>query len=568
MGHQRPSQPAHAQGRLGHLLDRAVDPEAVALVERDPHLDPPGVTRLTYAQLRHEVDTLHRQLADRGLRRGDVVALWLPNWTDLVVWQLALAALGAAALGVNTRYHVHEVAHLLRRARPACVAVPHAFLDLDFAGQLRRAVADVADDRQPPPTPQVAVVRPASDGADLTAFDVGGGVWSPADFEPRAPAAPADFGPQAPAAPADPPAPDDLACVFTTSGSTSAPKLAAHDQHSVVHHSQRVAERFDVRPGDAVLCVLPLSGVFGFTPAFAALAAGAACVLVPVFRPADAVRAMHDHDVTHLVGGDDLFGRLEDAWERDPVPLSSWRRGGIADFVGRTHEILSWAEHHAGARVCGVYGSSELFALTTIWEPDTPIPQRALGGGRLVSPEIEVRVVAEDTGRQLPAGETGELQFRGYNVVREYVGDPVATAAAVTDDGWFRSADLGRLRDDGEGLVYVCRAGDALRLRGFLVNPAEIEEFLASHDDVAVPQVVGVTGSDGADVAVAFVTLRSGAASGEDELMAWCRAHLAPFKVPARVVVVDEFPTTAGTNGTKIQKAVLRQWADELPTGR
>lgn len=557
MGHQRPSRQAQPEPRLDHLLDRAVDPDAVALVERDPHSDPPAVTRLTYAELRHEVDTLHRQLADRGLRRGDVVALWLPNWTDLVVWQFALAALGAAALGVNTRYHVHEVAHLLRRARPACVAVPHAFLGLDFAGQLRRAVADVADDRQPPPTPQVAVLRPAFDGADLAAFDVGGGVWSPASP-----------GPEPPAASAGSADPDDLACVFTTSGSTSAPKLAAHDQHSVAHHSQRVAERFDVRPGDAVLCVLPLSGVFGFTPAFAALAAGAACVLVPVFRPADAVRAMHDHDVTHLVGGDDLFGRLKDAWEHDSVPLSSWRRGGIADFVGRTHEILSWAEQHAGARVCGVYGSSELFALTAIWEPDTPIPQRALGGGRLVSPEIEVRVVAEDTGRELPAGETGELQFRGYNVVREYVGDAAATAAAVTDDGWFRSADLGRLRDDGEGLVYVCRAGDALRLRGFLVNPAEIEEFLASHDDVAVAQVVGVTGSDGADLAVAFVTLRSDAACGEEELMAWCRAHLAAFKVPARVVVIDEFPTTAGTNGTKIQKAVLRRWADELPTAR
>lgn len=557
MGRQRPSQQAHADLRLDRLLDHVVDPDAVALVERDPQPDPARITRLTYAQLRREVDALHRQLADRGLRRGDVVALWLPNWTDLVVWQFALAALGAAALGVNTRYHVHEVAHLLRRARPACVALPHAFLDLDFAGQLRRAVADVAHDVQPPPPPQVAVVRPASDGADLAGFDVGGGVWSPASAAPQPPAASADAA-----------APDDLACVFTTSGSTSAPKLAAHDQHSVVRHSQRVAERFDVRPGDAVLCVLPLSGVFGFTPAFAALAAGAACVLVPVFRPADAVRAMHDHHVTHLVGGDDLFGRLKDTWEHDPVPLSSWRRGGIADFLGRTHEILSWAEHHAGARVCGVYGSSELFALTTIWEPDTPIPQRALGGGRLVSPEIEVRVVAEDTGRELPVGETGELQFRGYNVVREYVGDPAATAAAVTDDGWFRSADLGRLREDREGLVYVCRAGDALRLRGFLVNPAEIEEFLASHDDVAVAQVVGVTGPDGADLAIAFVTLHPGAACGEEQLMAWCRAHLAPFKIPARVVVIDEFPTTAGTNGTKIQKAVLRQWADELPTAR
>lgn len=535
------------------LADVAADaPEAVALVERGPH----GVTQLTYGQLRREVDALHRQLVDRALGRGDVVALWLPNWTDMVVWQFALARLGAAALGVNTRYRVHEVAHLLRRARPACVALPAAFLDLDFVGQLHRAVADVAGDDHPPPRPQVAVVRSQVPNADLTAFDVGGGAWAPA----------AEPGPARHAGAAG--RPRDVVCVFTTSGSTSAPKLAAHDQASVVHHSRRVAERFEVGGGDAVLCVLPLSGVFGFTPAFAALAAGAACVLVPVFRPVETLQAMADHGVTHLVGGDDLFGRLKDAWADAPVSLSSWRRGGIADFLGHTHEILDWAEHHAGARVCGVYGSSELFALTTIWEPDTPIPQRAVGGGRLVSPDIAVRVVDESSGGELPAGETGELQFRGYNVAREYLGDPRATAAAFTADGWFRSGDLGRLRDDGDGLIYVCRAGDALRLRGFLVNPAEIEEFLATHDDVTVAQVVGVTGSDGADLAVAFVTLHSGAADSEEELLAWCRAHLAPFKVPARVVVVDEFPTTAGTNGTKIQKAVLRQWADELPPAR
>lgn len=546
MGHQPPSGQEHANLRLHSLLEGA-EPDAVAVVERDAT----GIIRLTYAELRHEVDALHHQLGERGLQRGDVVGLWLPNWTDMLVWQLALAALGAAALGVNTRYNVHELTHLLRRAGPACVAVPHTFLDLDFAGRLRRAVADVADDRPPPPTPQVAVVRPPAHGADLAAFDVGGGAWAPA-AEPHArPAAQSGT-------------PDDVACVFTTSGSTSAPKLAAHDQRSVVRHSRHVAASFDVRGGDAVLCVLPVSGVFGFTPAFAALAVGAACVLVPVFRPADAVQAMHDHGVTHLVGGDDLFGRLKDAWDDEPVPLSSWRRGGIADFLGRTHEILSWAEEHAGARVCGVYGSSELFALVTIWEPETPIPQRALGGGRLVSSDIEVRVVDETTGGELAAGETGELQFRGYNVVSEYLGDPAATAAAFTADGWFRSGDLGRLRDGGDGLIYVCRAGDALRLRGFLVNPAEIEEFVASHEAVAVAQVVGVTDSSGADLAIGFVTLHPDSAEDEDQLLAWCRAHLAPFKVPARVVVVDEFPTTSGTNGTKIQKAVLRRWAEEL----
>jgi acyl-CoA synthetase (AMP-forming)/AMP-acid ligase II len=129
-------------------------------------------------------------------------------------------------------------------------------------------------------------------------------------------------------------------------------------------------------------------------------------------------------------------------------------------------------------------------------------------------------------------------------------------------DGWFRSGDLGVLVDEG-AFVYVCRMGDALRLRGFLVDPAEIEVRLAAHPGVHTAKVVGVADSEGATVAVGFVTLEPDAGDPGD-LRAWCAEMLAPFKVPVAVHVLDEMPTTSGTNGIKIKAAELREVASGL----
>ena len=521
-------------------------PDQVAAVERGRE----GTTRtLTFAGLHDAAAAVAARLRAAGVRRGDVLAVWLPNWLESLTWQFGAAMVGAGVLGVNTRYHVHELTHLLTQARPVCVALPRAFLGLDFSGRLRDAVAEarraVPDLRPPAVVPVDGPVPPGT--AVVEDLDAGGGVWLEADAAP---------GPAEGAGP-------DMACYFTTSGSTGVPKLAGHSQAALARHAVRGATAMEIRPGDAMLCVLPLAGTFGLNAAFAALAGGATCVLEPVFDPGQTLDDMAAYRVTHTVGGDDLIGRLMDAWRENPRPLDAWRRGGIAEFNGRVPEIAAWAEGEFGALISGVYGSSEVFALTSVQPFDLPPEGRAPGGGQVVDPGIEVRAADLVTGELRPEGESGELQFRGYNVLPEYLGNAAATAAAFTDGGWFRTGDLGTV--DGPGrFTYACRAGDALRVRGFLVEPAEIERFLATHDAVEMAKVVGADDASGTPVAVAFVTLRAGTRAAEEELRAYCADSLAPFKVPSRVVIVPEFPTTTGTNGTKIRAADLRARAAEL----
>jgi acyl-CoA synthetase (AMP-forming)/AMP-acid ligase II len=152
------------------------------------------------------------------------------------------------------------------------------------------------------------------------------------------------------------------------------------------------------------------------------------------------------------------------------------------------------------------------------------------------------------------------LQLRGYNMMRGYLNNETATAQSLTSDGWFRTGDLAYAQNDA--FVFLSRIGDGLRLRGYLVDPSEIEAFLCRHPAVSAAQVVGVRLQGEGDVAVAFV--RASQQISEAELLPYCREGIANYKVPRRIVQVDEFPVTEGPNGTKIRKAALREHASQV----
>lgn len=523
------------------------DPDAVMLV--DAHPDRP--VEVTRGAFWRRVGALRDDLAAHGVGPGGCVAVWLPNWSDALAWQFAAAASGAHVIGINTRYNIEEAAHVLDMARPAVVAVAHGFLKLDLGERLAAAAAASGA-----PRPSVAVStgphRAPASAEERAPYDLGAGTWSPGETADGAPPAEglAD-------------GPDRIAVAFTTSGSTGKPKLAAHTVAAVARHARAAASAGAWTRGSVTVVALPLSGVFSFVPAMATIAAGGVCLLEPSFDPAAIVADMERYRATHLVGADDIVGRLVEAAKQRPGALSSLSRLLMADFNGRSEELSRWAEISLGTLAAGVYGSSELFALTAIWPGDEPTPRRWRGGGRPVSPDIEVRAGDPETGEALAPGQTGELQFRGYNVVDAYLGEPGRRRTVLTADGWFRSGDLGSVAADGS-FDYLCRNGDALRLKGFLVEPAEIENRLAAHEAVALTKVVGIRGRDGETEAVAFAVLREGRLVEPAALLAWCAGTLARYKVPQAVHLIERMPVTSGVNGTKVRAATLREWAASL----
>lgn len=528
------------------------DPEKTLFIEPAPE----GYRHVSRMQFLADVDAARRTLQEAGIGHGQCVATWLPNWSSAYAWQFAASALGAHVIGINTRYNVAEVAHVLHKARPAVVVMAHDFQRLDLMARARAAVAAEPPAVIPAVVPVPAPSKPVPENpAD---YDLGGGVL-------MLPAARADgtLPGWSPSARVDA---DVLSVAFTTSGSTGMPKLAAHNESGVIKHAQADAAKIGFVPTDVLVGALPFSGVFGFSASMAAIFGGAAILLHPVFDETELVRAMAEHRATHFVGADDMVSRIAAAWRETPTDLGSWKWIGIADFQGQSRDLAAWAEREFGTQTVGVYGSSELFALTAFWSAATDVQRRWGGGGYPVSDEIQVRIADPVTEQVLDPSAEGELQFKGPNVVNAYLGDSGEEDAAFTRDGWFRSGDLGTISEDG-GFVYICRMGDVLRLKGFLVDPAEIEKRLAAHASVETAKVVGIKARDGQTQAIGFVTLRaaSEAAAGVtgEALQAWCKETLARFKVPATVHIIDEMPTTAGTNGTKIRAATLRDWAKE-----
>jgi acyl-CoA synthetase (AMP-forming)/AMP-acid ligase II len=492
--------------------------------------DDRGDRVISYRELARQALLVAGGLSCLGMRRGDAIALWLTNIPEWVVLEFAAAALGLLVVGVNTRYRSAELSGILGTARPRCLVVQPDFLGIDFRGMIACCCRGLEF------APYV-IELPGGYRGLLT----GHGSRRHCEGTPH-----------------------DLVNVFTTSGTTAAPKMAAHSQASIVTHAYHVARGFDLAPGAAMLCVLPFNGVFGYSGLMGALAGGATCILQTTFDAARALDVMVRFGVTHLNGTDAMLQALLRVPGFDYTRLRL-RAGGWADFHGGLPQGLRELEERTVrpmAGLGGTYGSSELFALLSRWPAELPNEARARPGGRFLGTGIDVRGVDPASGRVLAHGEPGELQFRGYAVMAGYVRHSQATADAMTEDGWFRSGDLGYSIDAGS-FVYLARINDSLRLSGFLVDPREIEAFLTQHEAVEVAQVVGLPQPGQGDVPVAFVKLRANAGTGEKALIAYCHSGIAAYKVPRHVFFVDAFPTTPSANGDKVQKARLREIAAE-----
>jgi fatty-acyl-CoA synthase len=333
--------------------------------------------------------------------------------------------------------------------------------------------------------------------------------------------------------------------VFTTSGTTSKPKLVMHRQGSIVDHAHDAAAGFGLASGDVVAAVMPFGGTFGLASLTAALAASCRIVVTNFDqrRTGDLISAER---VTCVNGSDDMFHRLLE----QGADLSSVRLAGYGRFNTSLDGIVERAEA-AGATLTGLYGMSEVQALFSLRDATGDAGQRARAGGTLVAPEAAYRIV------------DGELQLRGPSLFAGYLQEGGAAiddelTGRHFDDGWFRTGDLAVAETD-RSFEYVSRIGDVLRLGGFLVSPAEIETALLDVAGVDAAQVVSVDRPGGARP-VAFVISPNGV--DEADAIEHCRRRLARYKVPVRVIAIEEFPTTPSANGTKIQKVKLRALAE------
>ncbi len=474
-------------------------PDSVALVYEDRDIG--------FAELHDRVGELAGVLAERGVMAGDRVAYLGLNSATLVTAYLACAWIGAVFVPVSFRLSVTETVALLENCRPRVVLAEGA--QAQRLGGLADYVPVVVDELANPLTggvPSAPVMRTV----------------------------------------------DDLAALLYTSGTTGRPKGVMMSHGNILWNQRNVDAVVDTRPDDVYLVLGPMSHIGGLNSfLLGGLARGATSVIRRTVTPEQVLSDLVDRRVTGLFAVPAILAsvaRLDGFTEAD---LSALRCAVVGGAPVSPSLIEAFARK--GVTLQQSWGMTETASFGTYLPPDQA--DRRLGSAGLPMPHTELRVVDLDTAEDAVPGEPGEIWVRGPNIVAGYWDDPVATAAAFTPDGWFRTGDIA-CRDAEGYITIVDRLKDMIITGGENVYPAEVERVLAAHPAVTDVGVVGAEDERWGETVVAVVSVMPGASLSLDAVRDFGAEQLARFKLPTRIVVTDVVPR----NGSgKLDKKALRE---------
>jgi amino acid adenylation domain-containing protein len=461
----------------------------------------PGRSPMSYAHLLAQIDATVVALNAIGIGRGDRVATVLPNGPEMAAAFLGIAA-GAVAAPLNPAYREAEFQFYLADLAPRAIII-EAGVDSPVL-----AVSTAHG---------IPVVRLAAQGDEAAgAFRLEGG---------------------AAAATARPGAaePDDVALVLHTSGTTSRPKQVPLTQANLRHSAANILRVLELGPADRCLNVMPLFHIHGLAAAvLASLAAGASVVTTPGFYAPRFLQWLAEFEPTWYTAVPTMHQAILARAGAGPVRSSlRFIRSCSAPLAP---QVMVELEQVFGVPAIESYGMTEA-AHQMACNPLPPRKRKPGSVGRAAGPEV---AVLDEGGRVLRPGETGEIVIRGSNVMGGYVNNPTANQSAFSG-GWFRTGDQGRL--DEEGYLYITgRTKEIINRGGEKIAPREIDEALLRHPKVAQALAFAIPDAKlGEDVGVAVV-LKPGVTVGERELREFAARALADFKVPRRIVFLDEIP--------------------------
>jgi len=478
-----------------------MDAAVVAFGEREAYVE--GAHRLTFAGWIAAADGVAAELAERGVRPGDVVTIALPSSIDYAVAYAAVVRAGAVASGINLRLGRREVAAISARATPTL-----AFVD-------ERAVLAGLPDDVPKMTRLALADASTRAGARLH----------------RAHAS-------------------DPVVIIWTSGTTGEPKGAWFD-HDALRAAVTTAGVLSA-PFDRRLAATPFAHAGYMAKLWEQVAWGSAMVISPTpWSAAETVRLIATERITVAGAVPTQWAKVLESPELDELDTTTLRIG-VAATAPAPPELVEQVTQRLGCALVVRYAMTESPSVTGTEPGDPPDTLFRTVGRPQDGVEVELR---DADGAVVAAGDVGRVHVRAACMMRGYWGDPELTADTVDADGWLRSGDLGRFDDTGN-LVLVGRTTDLYIRGGYNVYPLEVEQVIGEHPAVAEVAVVGVPAAVIGEIGVAFVVAAAGChAPALDELRSWCQERLADYKAPDRIVVLDELPRTAML---KVDKRALR----------
>ncbi|RIL05254.1 MAG: fatty acid--CoA ligase [Proteobacteria bacterium] len=492
-----------------------------------------GDARLSFAALAAATRRAARAFLAAGVAPGDRVAIWAPNVWEWVVAATGLQSAGAVLVPLNTRFKGREAGYVLRKSRARVLVTVGDFLGARYVESLAdEALPDLA---------RIVLLRGEASGSRVQSWDAfladGASVSDAAAAERSAAVSP-----------------DDLSDLLFTSGTTGAPKgvMTTHAQN--LRAFATWSEVVGLREGDRYLVVNPFFHAFGYKAGWlSCLLRGATVLPHAVFDVPAVFARIAAEKVSVLPGPPTLYQSILAHPERVHADLSSLRlavTGAAAipvELIQRMRDELGFETVITG------YGLTECCGIVSMCRFDDDPETIATTSGRAI-PGVEVRCV-DEKGSEVPRGTPGEVVVRGYNVMQGYFEDPAETAQTIDADGWLHTGDVAVM--DARGYLRITdRIKDLFIVGGFNCYPAEIESLLYGSGWFAQVAVVGVPDERMGEVGKAFVVPAPGKSFTPDDVVAWCRANMANYKVPRSVEIVAALPTNASG---KVLKYELRK---------
>ncbi len=492
---------------------------------------------LTYEQLAERAEEVRRALVAAGIGRGDRVGMLMPNSAEWLAIMFGAVSAGAVAVPFSTWSTSAELEFLLADSSVRILFFVPRFGDSDFAAQITEMVHEGQID------PALALVVVSDQPVDgFRGFD---------NFLRVSGDGAASAGPE----------PDDDALVLYTSGSTSRPKGVRLVHKGIVENGFNIGERQGLVPGDRVFLSAPLFWSYGGANALpATLSHGGALVLVEKFEAIEALATIQRFGCTALY----TLPAMTNAMIRSPAfdrETTKTLRTGLT--IGSAEDFRAAVETLAVPNLCNIYGATETYGNCAVTWHHWPLDRRARCQGEPL-PGQEFRFRDPETGELVPIGQPGLVEVRGY-VSPGYSGASSAlNPQAFTEDGFYRTGDLGRLDGDG-AFVFIGRDAEMIKRAGINVSPAEVEDVLVGHPAVTQAAVVGVADAERGERIIAYVVPEDGEKLTREELATHCAKVLSKYKLPDRYEIIAALPLTATG---KLQRKELKRAASELLASR
>jgi len=516
-----------------------------------------GEVRLTYEKFYERVQSFASGLLDIGVVRPQHTAIWMTNCPEWMVAQFSAYEIGSPLVPINTRMAIDEVSYSLKKSDTRTLIVGSRFIGPPESGleRLKVLIPEVFEqDREQLSIDKLPDLERVIYFGEMT--DTPSGAYNFAELEETA------FGSRVPQHVRNAVDPSDVCNLIFTSGTTGFPKAGMSMHRNNLAAMIEWVRRSDLRQGDRVYLGVPFATNFGCAyVSQVSVLAGSTVIAHEVFEPAKALEAIQDEKVSWFPGAPTMYIMMLDDPALERVDIGSLRAAIVGGAPCPPETIRAMKESMGFDFVVHCYGLSECGGLSTSTLIDDNIEKIANTVGKKFD-TVELQITDPLDGQAMSAGTQGEIWLRdvrpGSCVGKGYYNMPEATSKAITEDGWFRTGDLGVMGPGGY-VSITGRAGDMFLVGGYNVYPAEIEGVLHTHSSVKMAQVFGVPDQEKrlGEVGCACIELKEGSEVDEGEIISFCREKLANYKAPRHVVFVaaEEFPLTASG---KVRKFLLR----------